>query len=111
MSDSPLQNSTLARLGKTEKPEPYVYRTRTGKDKVVFPDPGEMDWLEAENFLSDMGSSKDSAFLKKWLDDDDYNALVAEKWTLREKNLVLEDVFAHYEDIFGTPGEEPASGN
>lgn len=111
MSDSPLQNSTLARLGKTEKPEAYVYVTRTGKTKVTFPDPGEMDWLEAESFLDELGSSKDSAFLKRWLSDADYKKIVAEKWTLREKNHVLQDLFQHYEEIFGTPGEESASGS
>lgn len=111
MSDNPLENSTLARLGKTETAGPYVYTCRNGKTKVTFPDPGEMDWFEAEKFLSQMGSGKDSDFLKKWLTADEFATLADEKWTLREKNLVIQDVFSHYSDIFGTPGEEPASAS
>ena len=111
MSDNPLENTTLARLGKTETAGPYVYTCRNGKTKVTFPDPGDMDWIEAEKFLSQMGTSKDSDFLKKWLTGDDFATLLAEKWTLREKNTVLQDLFEHYSDIFGTPGEEPASAS
>lgn len=109
MSDNPLENSTLARLGKTETPGPYVYHSRTGKQKVTFPDPGEMDWIKAEEFLGDFASKKDSTVLQKWLSKDDYDTVLAEKWNLREKNAVLQDVAAHYEDIFGTPGEDTAS--
>lgn len=109
MSDSPLQNATLARLGKTEDPGPYEYVSRTGKDKVVFPDPGKMDWLEAEELLADFARKPDSKILKKWVSAEDFEILLAEKWTLREKNAVLRDIFEHYQDIFGTPGEDDAS--
>lgn len=110
MSDSPLKNSTLAQLGQVEKPQPYVYKCRNGKDTVTFPDPGEMDWIEAEEFLAAMGSKKDSEVLREWVtSEEDYERLLAEKWTLREKNSVLQDIFEHYESIFGSPGEGTAS--
>lgn len=108
-SDNPLQNATLARLDKTEEPGPYEYIGRNGKTKITFPDPGEMDWLEAEEFLADITTEKDSHVLKKWLSDEDYQKALGEKWTLREKNRVLRDVLGHYEDIFGTQGEGTAS--
>lgn len=111
MSDNPLESSTLARLGQTEKAEPYVYTCRNGKGKVTFPDPGEMDWIEAEEFMRVFAEEPDSVALREWLSEADYKKILGEKWTLNEKLLVLKDAMAHYSEIFGTPGEGPASAS
>lgn len=109
MSDNPLENATLNQLGSVEDPAPYVYVTKTGREKVTFPDPGKMEWTEAEAFLMRLATRPDTQVVAEWLSDGDHETFLKEKLTLRQYRLVINDVQRHYEDIFGTQGEEPAS--
>lgn len=89
-------------------PKPYVYTTKAGVD-VTFPDPGELDWEEAEEWLEDMMRLKNSEGLTKWLEEDEYEALRQEGLTLRQMVKLMAIVQRHYGDIFGDLGEGPAS--
>lgn len=108
MSDNPLEDATLNRLGKVEHPEPYVYVTKTGKKKVTFPDPGRMEWTEAEEFLIKL-DRPDSQVLAGWLSEKDHETYLAEKLDRRQHIRVMQDVRRHYADIFGGQGEDDAS--
>lgn len=109
MNDNPLNNATLNSIGDLEDPGPFVYTTKTGREKVTFPDPGALEWTEAEELLIAIGTKPDTEALKKWLSEEDYKTFVAEKLTLRQKNAVMRRAYAHYSDIFGTVGEGNAS--
>lgn len=89
-------------------PKPYVYKTQTGHE-VIFPDPGELDWEEAEEWLEDMARMRNSEALAKWLSEEDYQALREEALNLRQMAKLLLIVQRHYGDIFGELGEGPAS--
>lgn len=102
MSDTRV--STLSRMSLSDVPEPYVYVTRKG-EQVEFPNPADMDMIAGEKFLREMASKPDSVVLLEWLGKDGYNKVLDDKWTLREKAFVLDEVYSHYQEIFGTPPE------
>lgn len=97
---------TLAQLDVSAAPEPYRLGL-PGNKVVTFPDPGEMAWDEAEAFVTDMTSPTTSVtdVLRRWLSEDDFEALKESKMTLRQMIALTEDVVRHYGDIFGGPGE------
>jgi len=113
--DSPTIHLSAADLdkeaGSDQAPEPYVYRTRTGK-RVTFPDPYEMGFEEAEKFLDEIqafGNSADS--LKRWVGLDGLDAIRKDKLTLRQMLLLVERVQQHYLSFMGTPGEGAPSSS
>lgn len=111
MSDKPTIHSTAADLDTEGKPEAYVHATRAGK-RVTFPDVFDMEFEEAERFLDDLnGDQSNSAVLKKWLSEKDYEALRADKLSLRGIGILLQKVMNHYQGTVGTPGEGDASKN
>jgi hypothetical protein len=101
---------TLASLDVEASPEPYVYMTRAGR-RVSWPDPGDLDAFEADEFLAEMDdpSIRLGPLLTRWLGDDAVADLKAEKLTLRQMSALLEAVKTHYQLILGTPGESDAS--
>lgn len=103
MSDTP--QSTLSRLKKAETKGPYVYVCRNGKDKVTFPDVGELDWLEAEEFIRDFRTKDESVWMKKWLTDDEFDLMLGEKLKGRELGVILGDLIEHYQGQMGDQGE------
>lgn len=107
-SDTPKVHSSFKSLESEHAPEPFVYMTKAGH-RVVFPDPGEMDFEEAERWLLDMARMTNNEGLKKWLAAEDYDALRADGLNLRQLMKLSEKVQGHYHDIFGAVGESPAS--
>lgn len=111
-SDTPTITRTLASLEVEAAPEQYVWGTKAGK-RVVFPDPGEMDAWEAEEFLKDLSgrgvSTSSREALTKWVGEAGVKALDAEKFTYRQFLALMNDVQNHYKSFFGDPGESPAS--
>lgn len=108
-SDNPLENATLAKLATAENGEPYVYVTRTGKDRVTFPDLAEMTWDEGERFMADMLELRESQWIKKWLSVDDWKTFQAEDLKMKELVPLVRDIVVHYQNVFGSPGEDETS--
>lgn len=116
--DNPLQNSTLAQIEKAESGGPYVYVCRNGKDKITFPDLGEMDWFEAEEFMSDIQEMQAREWLPKWLADKDFERFKKEKipmsqiigkWVDGKPTGLAAQILNHYEKLMGDSGEGDAS--
>ena len=108
MTDKPKVHASLTDLESEGKPEPFVYLTSKNK-RVTFPDLFEMDWEEAEKFLFDMENKPNSEVLKEWLSAKDLAALKESKLSLRQMNILLHKVMAHYQGIVGGQGEWRAS--
>ena len=107
MSDKPIVHDSLADLGKEMHVEPYTLGTPKGL--ITFPNPADMDWLEAEKFLTSIGRDPNSVALKKWLSEADYTKFAANKLTLGQVTDLASRVTKHYEAIFGPQGEADAS--
>lgn len=103
MSDTP--QSTLSRLKKVETKGPYPYVCRNGKDKILFPDPAEMDWLEAEEFIRDFRTKDESVWMKKWLSEEDFDLMLGEKLKGKELAAILMEMVEHYQGQMGDQGE------
>lgn len=108
-SDNPLENATLSKLAKIEAGGPYEYVTRNGKNTITFPDLAKMDWEEGEQFMQDMSTLPESRWLPKYLSTPDWERFRQEKLNMGEMVVVLRDVMNHYQEVFGTPGEEGTS--
>lgn len=106
-NDKPVVHDSLADLAKEAETEPYVLGTENGT--VTFPDPGGMDWIEAERFMLQLGNARNSDALKKWLSPEDYKRLADSKPSLGAITIMTQRIYKHYEKIFGPMGEGPAS--
>lgn len=108
MSDKPKIHASLASLEVEAAPEPFKFGLSGGK-VITFPDPGDMDWLEAEAFMQDIAGQPNSIVFEKWLSAEDFKKLKAEKLSLRQVTAISTAVGQHYQGIFGGPGEGDAS--
>lgn len=105
-------HASLATLDVGEIPEPYRFGL-PGSRVVEFPDPGQLDAFDAEEFLRELAgegattTTKD--VLEKWLSPEDFEALRSAGLTFRQLLALLAAVQRHYGDIFGSPGELSAS--
>lgn len=100
-----VHSSYKALLAETDQPEPYVY-TNSESQRVTFPDPGELGFEEAEQFLIDITKmTRSKEILTKWLGEEEYDKLRKDKLTLRQLNALMKLVQGHYRDIFGDEGE------
>jgi len=111
-NDKPVTHFSFADLDNEVKPEPFVYTTKASK-RVVFPDLYDKEFEEAERFFKDFQSAEmsNTAALRKWLDEKDYENLRADRLTLRQVEVLVQRVQAHYEGTFGNTGEGSASAN
>jgi len=107
--DKPTIHASAAQLdkeiGSENVPEPFVYRTKTGK-RIPFPDPYGMEWEQAEEFIGKLdkfGNSKDA--LLEWVGTDGYEAIKADHLTLRQMLQLVTNVQQHYTAFMGSPGE------
>lgn len=108
-ADKPKVHSTFSALDAIETPDPYVYVTKAGK-RVTFPDLYDLEFEEAEAFLTDIASGQsNSEVLRKWLSEKDYAALKGDRLTLRQITTLTQMVQSHYEGTVGTVGEGTAS--
>lgn len=105
-------NLSFKELDAEERPEPFIYRTDTGH-RVVFPDIFEMEAEEGEKFLNEIQRQQGNNYtaLKKWLSKDDYDALRADKLTMRQLMRLAKTVYQYYEGSLGDLGEGLGSGN
>lgn len=110
--DKPVISATLASLDVEAAPAAFVYGTKSGK-RITFPDPGEMDWEQAEQFMLDIsgngGPVSNAEALEKWIGKAGLDALREDHLTLRQFMALMAKVQGHYASAFGTPGESVAS--
>ena len=111
--DKPTIHASAAMLdkeiGSDSIAEPFVYRTKTGK-RVAFPDQYGMEWEQAEEFISKLdsfGNSKDA--LLEWVGTDGYEAIKADRLSLRQMLQLVTNVQQHYTAFMGSPGESGSS--
>lgn len=104
MSDAPKIHSTMSDLDAAAQAGPYRHGLPGGK-RITFPDPGEMDWMEAEAFLGDLeGSTSNREMLEKWLSKEDFKKLADSKINLYQLNALAQLVSKHYQAILGGQG-------
>lgn len=103
--DKPSVHAVLKNLAIEGSPdEPFRVALSDGS-RIEFPDPGEMGFEEAEEFLLDFRSARNSHILRKWLGEEQYERLKADKPTLKQIKAMNTGVLAHYSYIFGgSPG-------
>jgi len=97
--------------GAGHAPEPFGYTTRSGR-RIVFPDPYEMEFEEAEEFLAKIetfGNSKDA--LTEWVGKEGFEEISKDRLTLRQMLLLVQRVQQHYVAFMGTPGEDVPSSS
>lgn len=109
--DTPKVNFSFSQFEDTA-PEPFVYMTKANK-RVTFPDIFDEEAEVAEKFLMDMRdpNRSDTENLKQWLTEKDYEALQADRLTMRHRQQLIVSAIAHYEKSWGTPGEDSASAS
>lgn len=103
MTDAPKIHATLSDLDAASKAGPFVQGLNASK-RITFPDPGEMEWTEAEEFLQDLQSQNTRGMLEKWLSEADFKKLMDAKLNLYQISTLGNLVNAHYEAIFGERG-------
>ena len=107
--DKPKIHATLKDLDNEVRQEPFTYMTKANK-RVVFPDPGEMDWEDSEQFTRDLsGPMPAREFLEKYLGDEGFAALAEERFTGYQMTAFMKKVVTHYGAFFGTEEKERAS--
>lgn len=111
MTDSPTINSSWAEIDKGAKeiaPGPFV-QGLPGNKRISFPDPLAMDWLEVEQFISEIINRPNSETFKRWLSEADYKKLADAKPSLAQVLVISQKVQAHYGAIRDLLGEANAS--
>lgn len=107
--DRPSFHATAAKLDADDHPEPFVFMTSAGH-RCVFPDPFDMEWEAAEEFMQRIeGMSNSAQALQDWLSPEDYAALKDERLTLRQGMNLVAQIQRHYSSFLGNPGEGGAS--
>jgi hypothetical protein len=81
-----------------------AFTVALSNNKVIsFPNPGEMPFDEAEEFMQGAeGGQRSTDVLKRWLSEEDYALLMAEKPSLLVMMALMDKVSSHYEAIFGS---------
>ncbi|UNX54079.1 hypothetical protein MF406_14175 [Georgenia sp. TF02-10] len=108
MTDKPTIHATAASLETEAHPEPYRLGLSGGK-VITFPDPGDMEMEEFEDFMADIEGQPNSVIFKRWLSDEDHKKLKAERLNIRQTIALAQKVTKHYEYIFGGRPEGNAS--
>lgn len=105
MADKIKINDSLDSLDIEATREPYRLGL-PGNKVVTFPDPLDMGFVEAEEFVRALTSGEMTVAesFEKWLSKDDYKALVEANLTLRQVVALTEKVANYYKDVFGEPG-------
>jgi len=113
-NDKPLGNIKRVPVEAEVNQDPAMYPLKSGK-LVTFPDIFDLPIEEAEDFLDQMNQAaregKISPLLKKWLSEEDYEALSGEYPTLRKIKPVFYAVMNYYQGVWGDAGEGTASAS
>lgn len=92
--------------------DPAQYPLSNGK-LVTFPDVYDLPLEDAEAFFDDINAAQStgklSPALKRWLEPEDYAALISEYPTPRKLGPVVNAVMSYYESVWGNQGEGTAS--
>lgn len=109
MTDKPQITATLADLDNSAKAGSYRQALNGGKI-ITFPDPGELGWEEAEEFLNDIQNAKSTRKLvERWLSKADMDKLIAAKLTMYQMNELGRRVGEHYKALLGDQGNATGS--
>lgn len=108
MSDTPKIHANLDDLDAAAQAGPFVQALNGGK-RITFPDPGEMEWTAAEEFLQDIQSQNTRGMLEKWLSEADFKKLLDAKLNLYQISQLGKLVNNHYKAIFGDEGNVTGS--
>lgn len=108
MSDTPKIHANLDDLDAAAQAGPFVQALNGGK-RITFPDPGEMEWTAAEEFLQDIQSKNTRGMLEKWLSEADFKKLLDAKLNLYQISQLGKLVNNHYKAIFGDEGNVTGS--
>lgn len=97
---------SLTDLSGAATAEPFRFDTE-GNGVITFPDPKDMDWVDAEELMSlfDDGEAKPSDIFRAWLSDDDFAALQGCGLGFMSMVELVKHLQAHYSEVFGTSGE------
>lgn len=98
-------NDSLASLDVEATREPYRFAL-PGNKIIAFPDPMDLDFIEAEEFVRALTSGEMTLAesFEKWLSEEDFQALKDARLTLRQVAALTQKVAAYYQDVFGEPG-------
>lgn len=98
-------NDSLDSLDVEETRDPYRFAL-PGNKIITFPDPMDMGFVEAEEFVRALttGEMSLAESFEKWLSEEDFKALKDANLTLRQVAALTQKVAAHYQDVFGDPG-------
>lgn len=108
MADAIKINSVMSDLDVTVAGK-YIH-ILPGNKRITFPDPGEMQWIEAEEFMQDFEASRSNReAMEKWLSADDFKKLAESKLTMYQLNQLSVLVRKHYEAVFGDEGNATGS--
>ena len=96
----------------SENPDPIKVPLKGG-GFITFPDVFDMPIEDAETFFREVNRGMSNgiltAALRKWLSEDDFDALVEAFPMYRKLNPVVQRVMQKYEAQWGTEGEGSAS--
>lgn len=108
MADAPKINSVMSDLDVAVAGK-YIHAL-PGSKRITFPDPGEMHWIEAEEFIQDFESSRSNReAMEKWLSPEDFKKLAESKMNMYQLNQLSVLVLEHYKAVFGDEGNATGS--
>lgn len=100
-------HATLSDLDVEGGAEAFVFKL-SETETLTFPSPEQMNWAEAEEFLQSFAEPgiKAQTIFKRWLSDEDYNALIESNLNMRQITKLVNLVTEHYNTVFGTSGND-----
>lgn len=109
MTDAPKIHATLSDLDSAAKAGAFVQALNGGK-RITFPDPGEMEWTAAEEFIQDIqGAASTKVMVEKWLSPADLKKLMEAKLNLYQMQELGRRIGNHYEALLGDQGNGTGS--
>lgn len=97
-TDAPKISATMKDLDAEVTPVgPFVFPLKDSS-RIVFPDMGELDWIETDKFYSDLDTvTNNRQFFEKWLSAEDYKSLTESGLTGNQINALGKLVMEHYQ--------------
>lgn len=110
--DKPAVNASLSSLEVEESRAPYRFALK-GNKVISFPDPMEMDFLEAEALVHSLSNPETSLTeaLERWLTEEDFTKLKDAGLNMRQIGALMQAVGDYYRDVFGDLGNSEGSAN
>lgn len=104
--------STLESLELEAAVEPFVYVTLSG-EKIVFPNPADMDVEQAENLIwmfkdFQENPQKSRVIFEAWVGEENTNKIFADRPTYQQMLKITQMILNHYEGALASLGESIA---